>query len=94
MGNDGQKKVVVVNSNNKSIGLALILTFLFGGLGMFYVSILSGILWTMLEIVIGIVTVGAGLVILHPLMMIIAVISIKNQNKKKAQKTKQFIEEN
>jgi hypothetical protein len=79
---ENSERIVVVKKEDKSAWLALILTFLFGGLGMFYVSILSGIIWTIAELFIGSVTVGIGLVIFHPLMMLIAILAIRSQNKK------------
>jgi len=81
-----ENKNVVINVNQKSVGLAFILTFLFGGLGMFYVSILSGIIWSIIELFVGIATAGIGLFVLHPLMIIISIIAVKNQNKKKQKK--------
>jgi hypothetical protein len=51
---------------DKSVGAALVLTFLFGGLGLFYSSVLGGIVMTVVElltVIIAIVTLGFGLVL-------------------------------
>jgi hypothetical protein len=46
---------------DKSVGAALLLTFLFGPFGLFYASVMGGFVMLMLALIIGIVTLGLGL---------------------------------
>ena len=55
-------QTVVVVNQGKSVGVAFLLTFFFGPLGLLYASVAGGIIMIILSIVIGIVTLGAGLV--------------------------------
>ena len=80
---DETQKTVVVNTG-KSVGASLVLTFLFGPLGMFYSTIIGAIIMIILYIVVGIITVGIGLIVLHPISMIWGAISVSNYNKKLA----------
>lgn len=73
---------VVIAVNTKSTGLALLLTFLFGSIGMLYVTIPGAIIMFILELIIVIPTMGLGIIITHPICMIWAVIAVKNYNKK------------
>lgn len=66
----------------KSVGASLILTFLFGPLGMFYSTVIGGIIMLILYIVIGTLTLGVGLVILHPIAMIWGAVAVSSHNKK------------
>ncbi len=70
--------VVVVNQKNMMLGL--ILTFVFGGLGMLYATIVGGIVMIILSSIIGLVTGGLGLVVLWPIQMIWTYLAIKNHN--------------
>ncbi len=47
--------------SDKSVGAALVLTFLFGPLGLFYVSVLAACVMIMVTIFLGIITLGFGL---------------------------------
>jgi hypothetical protein len=47
--------------SDKSVGAALLLTFLFGPFGLFYASVLGGVVMLALAIVIGVATLGLGL---------------------------------
>ena len=80
---NGTQKSVVVNTG-KSVGASLVLTFLFGPLGMFYSTVIGAIIMLILYIIVGIVTVGIGLIILHPISMIWGAIAVSNHNKKLA----------
>ncbi|HEY0786195.1 MAG TPA: hypothetical protein VGD62_10020 [Acidobacteriaceae bacterium] len=53
----------------KSMLLSLVLTFFFGPLGMFYSTILGGLVMLVAYVVIGILTLGWGLAVLHPVAM-------------------------
>lgn len=68
----------------KSVGASLVLTFFFGPLGMFYSTIIGAIIMLILYIVIGIITVGLGIIILHPIAMIWGAVAVSSHNKKLA----------
>jgi hypothetical protein len=63
-------KNVVIIKQEKSIGLAMLLAFLFGPLGLLYVSIVGGILMLIISIVVAILTFGLGLLITWPLCIV------------------------
>jgi hypothetical protein len=73
---------------SKNVGIAAILTFFFGGLGLLYVSIIAGLIATVIEIVIFIVgffTVGIGWLIFipwHIFCIILAVVMTNSHNKR------------
>jgi hypothetical protein len=46
---------------DKSVGAALLLTFLFGPVGLFYASVVGGFVMIVVTIIIGIATLGLGL---------------------------------
>ena len=74
--------VVVVNQcNRKSVGLAVLLAFLFGPLGMLYSTIGGAIVMFLLGLVIGIPTGGIGLAFLWPLQLIWAGVAASRKNK-------------
>ena len=56
--------------NGKSVVLSLVLTFFFGPFGMLYSTVTGAIIMLVLYLVIGIPTLGWGLVVLHPIAMI------------------------
>lgn len=53
----------------KSMILSLVLTFFFGPFGMFYSTVLGGLVMLVAYLVIGIPTLGWGLAVLHPIAM-------------------------
>ena len=72
----------VVIMPTKSVGISLILTFLFGSLGMFYSTIIGAIIMLIAESVIGFFTLGVGLLITHPICMIWGAIAAHQYNQK------------
>ena len=78
---DGINKTIVVNAS-KSVGASLILTFLFGPLGMFYSTVIGALIMIVLYIIVGIITLGLGLIVLHPIAMIWGAISVSNYNRR------------
>lgn len=66
----------------KSVGVSLILTFLFGSLGMFYSTIAGAIIMIIAELIIGFFTLGIGLLITHPICMIWGAIAAHRYNQK------------
>ena len=65
---------------DKSVGAALVLTFLFGPLGLLYSSVLGGILLLVLSFLVAVLTFGLGLVVIWPVAMIWAAIAASNQH--------------
>ncbi len=80
-GNNVQK-VVVVNVGSKSVVVAFFLAFFFGPLGMFYATVSGGLIMMAISLVVGIFTLGFGLVVTWPICVIWACISASNQNRK------------
>ena len=72
----------VVTIPTKNVGLSLILTFLFGSLGMLYSTIIGAIIMLIIEAIVGFVTIGFGLLITHPICMIWGAIAVNSYNKK------------
>jgi hypothetical protein len=65
---------------DKSVGAALVLTFLFGPLGLVYVSVLGGILLTILLLIVVLPTMGLALFIIWLASMIWAALSASTQH--------------
>lgn len=66
----------------KNMGTALLLTFIFGPLGMFYTTTIGAIIMLILSTTIGIFTFGIGLIISWPIQLIWTAISINLYNKR------------
>ncbi|MDL2307560.1 hypothetical protein LJC48_06005 [Desulfovibrio sp. OttesenSCG-928-C06] len=72
----------------KSLPIGVILTLLFGGLGVIYASILGGIICTVIEIILFIlafVTLGFGAILIpfaHIVFVVFTIIKINSHNKK------------
>lgn len=81
MGNETQKQVVVI-APTKSVGISILLTFLFGPLGMFYSTVVGAIIMMILSLIIGIFTLGIGLVFTWPICIIWSAIAASSHNKK------------
>ena len=72
----------VVTVSTKNVGVSLILTFLFGSLGMFYSTIIGAIIMLVIEAIVGFLTVGFGLLVTHPICMIWGAVAANRYNKK------------
>lgn len=66
----------------KSIGVSLILTFLFGSIGMLYSTVIGAVIMMVIELFVAIFTLGLGLIITHPICMVWGAIAASNYNKK------------
>lgn len=72
---------------DKSVGVSVVLTFLFGGLGLFYSSIVGGIVMTLIEVIAVIVTIltfGLGVVlfvVIWPATMIWGAVSASSKHR-------------
>ena len=81
-------ETAVALAKTKSVALGIVLTIIFGGLGVFYATIVGGIVMTLLEIiavVITVITLGFGVIILipvHIIALIWTIVAINNHNKK------------
>ena len=76
------QKVIVVQAAGKSTMVAVLLSFFFGPLGMLYSTISGGIIMLIITIVVGILTLGFGLLITWPICVIWAALAAEKQNKK------------
>jgi hypothetical protein len=74
-------KTVVINPG-KSVLVAGLLTFFFGPIGMFYSTVIGAIIMLVLYVAVGIITLGFGLIILHPIAIIWACLAVSNHNEK------------
>ena len=81
MTNEQQRQVVII-ALPKSVGISVLLTFLFGPLGMFYSTIMGAIIMMVISIIIGFVTFGFGILLTWPICMIWGAIAASSYNKK------------
>lgn len=79
---DNQKPNVIVAKTTKSVGLAFILSALFGPIGMFYSTVIGGIVMLIVDLVVGFLTFGLGLIITVPIGVIWATMAAYSYNKK------------
>ena len=91
---DEERANVVVQSDNstaaailavgqkKSMGIALLLTFFFGPLGLLYSSVAGGLILLVLTIVIGLITLGIGFFVGWIASMIWAAVAVNSHNAK------------
>ncbi|MEM0913975.1 MAG: hypothetical protein AAGK09_05125 [Planctomycetota bacterium] len=75
-----EQTTVVVS--NKNVGVAVILTFLLGPLGMLYSTILGAIVMFVVSLVVGILTLGIGLFVTQPICILWAALAAAAYNKK------------
>ena len=72
---------IIIAQAPKNMGVALILTFLFGPLGLFYSTVKGGIIMVVLALLIGIFTLGLGLPLVWIPCVIWAYIATNKYNK-------------
>ena len=75
-------QTVVVVGKSKSVGLAFVLTFLFGPLGLFYSSVVGGVVMLIITVIIGIVSFGFLAFLTWIQCIIWGVVEANNANKK------------
>lgn len=73
---------VVVTKSPKSMGISIALTLFFGPLGMFYSTIAGAIIMIIIDVIVGIFTLGFGLLFTWPIQVIWAAIATSSYNKK------------
>lgn len=76
------QQTIVVVTKQKSLAAAILLTIFFGPLGLLYSSVMGGIAMIVLGLLIGIFTLGVGLVIVWPICIVWAVVAVNMANKK------------
>jgi energy-coupling factor transporter transmembrane protein EcfT len=67
---------------DKSVGAALVLTFLFGPLGLLYSSVIGGLLLIVVGGVVFVATLGLAGLIIWPLSMVWGAVAASNQHSK------------
>ncbi|HED65920.1 MAG TPA: hypothetical protein ENJ09_10240 [Planctomycetes bacterium] len=75
-------KNVTVVLTTKSVGVAILLTFLLGPLGMLYSTILGAIVMGILFCLAWLITFGLGLFVLWPIAILWAALAAYNHNKR------------
>jgi hypothetical protein len=73
---------VVITKSQKSMGISILLTVFFGPLGMFYSTIAGAIVMLIVDLLVGIFTLGIGLILTWPIGVIWAAIATNSYNKK------------
>ena len=81
-GTFAEKATPVVVMPTKSMGISILLTLFFGPLGLFYSSIIGGVVMLILSIIVGILTAGLGLIITQIGCVIWGAVSTNSYNKK------------
>jgi hypothetical protein len=70
----------VVTVPTKSMGVSIILTVLFGPLGMFYSTIAGGIIMTIISLFVFLITAGIGLFLTWPICVIWGAVATSSYN--------------
>ena len=73
---------VVMVGKTKSLAVALILTFLFGPLGLLYATVPGALILLVLTIIVGFFTLGIGFIVGWLASMIWAVLAVNSHNAK------------
>ncbi len=76
-----ETNITVVRST-KSPGIAILLTILFGPIGMFYSTIPGAIIMSLLTLVVGIATAGIGFLLTWPICVIWAAVAASRYNRR------------
>jgi len=74
------KPQVIVVQSLKSMGLGLLLTLIFGPLGMLYSSIIGAVIMFVVSAVVGFLTLGLGLIVIWPICLGWTYAAIKKHN--------------
>jgi hypothetical protein len=74
-----QQNVIIVGKA-KSVGVAFLLAFFFGPLGLLYSTVTGGIVMFIINIIVAIFTLGFGLLLTWPICCIWAIIAANNAN--------------
>ncbi len=74
-----REKIIVLNQ--KSVGVTIILTFLFGPLGMLYSTVLGAVVMFFINVLALFFTAGKGLIFTWPICIVWGVVATNNYNK-------------
>jgi hypothetical protein len=72
----------IIVAPQKSVGLSLVLTFLFGPLGMFYSTVGGALAMLVISFIVAIITFGIGLMITWPVCMIWGAVAASQYNQR------------
>ncbi len=72
---------VTVVTTTKSMGIGILLTVLFGPLGMLYATIPGALIMIVISAVVGFLTLGIGLIVTWPICLIWTAVAINKYNK-------------
>lgn len=75
------QQTVVIVAKQKGVGVAFLLAFFFGPLGLLYASVTGGIVMFFAAIIIGFITLGLGVIFVWIGCIIWAVVAAGNANK-------------
>ncbi len=75
------QKIVVVQST-KNVGVAVILALFFGPLGLLYSSVMAAVIMFFVTLVIGLITLGFGLLLTNPICAVWGGLAASSHNKK------------
>jgi len=82
------KNLARVQLQGKSLGLGMLLALIFGGVGVFYFSVLGGLIGTVIEGLVWLLSILTGgllfflVVVWHIFCTIVAVVSINRHNQR------------
>lgn len=77
-----QQTTVIQVGSEKSVGLAVLLAFLFGPLGMLYATVPGAIVMFFVNVIVAIVTLGLGLFLTLPIGILWAGLAASSKNKR------------
>lgn len=72
---------VIITRSPKSQGIGVILTLLFGPLGLFYASIIGGVIMCVVALPLVLITFGIGWIIVVPICVVWSLVAVGNYNK-------------
>lgn len=81
---------VLVVSSTKSVGIAILLTVLFGPLGMLYSTVLGAVVMIIVSVVTALLTFGLGLLVTWPVCVIWGAAAATSHNKKLLSGARQY----
>lgn len=82
MNSENQTAQHIVVTSTKSVGVSLILTILFGPLGMFYSTIWGGIIMMVTSVILALITAGFSLIITWPICVIWGALAVSGENRR------------
>jgi hypothetical protein len=81
---------VVVVTATKSVGISIILTVLFGPLGMLYSTVAGGLIMMVVSLAVGVCTLGFGLLVTWPICIIWGALAVTSYNAKLTRSVQQY----